>query len=52
MMEDPTFADYYEILEISPKADAGTIERVFRYLAGRYHPDTRRAATAIASTRS
>jgi len=35
------FADYYEILEISPKADAGTIERVFRYLAGRYHPDNK-----------
>jgi curved DNA-binding protein CbpA len=40
-MENPTFADYYEILEISPKADSGTIERVFRYLAGRYHPDNK-----------
>ena len=33
------FIDYYEILEISPNADAGTIDRIFRYLAQRYHPD-------------
>jgi curved DNA-binding protein CbpA len=34
-------ADYYEILEISPNANSETIERVFRYLAKRYHPDNR-----------
>jgi curved DNA-binding protein CbpA len=39
MTEDPTFIDYYEILEISPNANSGTIERMFRYLAQRYHPD-------------
>lgn len=38
-MEAPKFIDYYEILEISPNANSGTIERMFRYLAQRYHPD-------------
>jgi curved DNA-binding protein CbpA len=33
------FTDYYEILEISPNANSETIERIFRYLAMRYHPD-------------
>ena len=33
------FSDYYEILEISPNANAETIERIFRHLAMRYHPD-------------
>ncbi|MGX7873098.1 DnaJ domain-containing protein [Mesorhizobium sp. ORM6] len=33
------FVDYYEVLEISPNANSDTIERVFRYLAMRYHPD-------------
>lgn len=31
--------DYYEILQISPNADSETIQRVFRMLAQRYHPD-------------
>ena len=31
--------DFYEILEISPNASQETIERMFRYLAQRYHPD-------------
>jgi curved DNA-binding protein CbpA len=38
-MEQTAFTDYYETLEISPNANADTIERVFRYLASRYHPD-------------
>ena len=38
-MEDSMFTDYYEILEISPNANSETIERIFRYLAMRYHPD-------------
>lgn len=33
------FIDYYEVLEISPNANADTIDRIFRYLAQRYHPD-------------
>jgi hypothetical protein len=32
-------ADYYEDLQISPHADIETIERVYRMLAKRYHPD-------------
>lgn len=38
MREEP-FVDYYEVLQVSPNVDVGTIERVFRYLAKRYHPD-------------
>lgn len=38
-MEASDFIDHYEILEISPNANSGTIERMFRYLAQRYHPD-------------
>jgi curved DNA-binding protein CbpA len=33
--------DYYEDLQVSPRADRETIERVFRHLAKRYHPDNR-----------
>jgi curved DNA-binding protein CbpA len=40
-MEASNFVDYYEILEISPNANAGTIDRMFRYLAQRYHPDNK-----------
>jgi hypothetical protein len=32
-------ADYYEILQLNPKADPDTIHRVYRILAQRYHPD-------------
>lgn len=39
-MKKKDFIDYYEVLEVSPKATSETIERVFRYLAHRYHPDT------------
>jgi curved DNA-binding protein CbpA len=35
------FIDYYEALEISPNANSGTVERMFRYLAQLYHPDNR-----------
>jgi len=38
-MEASKFIDYYELLEISPNANSGTIERMFRYFAQRYHPD-------------
>jgi curved DNA-binding protein CbpA len=31
--------DLYEILEVSPNASHETIERMFRFLAQRYHPD-------------
>lgn len=31
--------DWYETLQISPNADTDTIQRVFRLLAQKYHPD-------------
>ena len=31
--------DYYEFLQISPNAEPATISRVYRFLAGRFHPD-------------
>lgn len=34
------FVNHYEILEISSSASFETVERVFRYLAKRYHPDS------------
>jgi curved DNA-binding protein CbpA len=37
---DPTtFIDYYELLQLSSNADDDTIQRVFRHLAKKYHPD-------------
>ena len=38
-MADKQFIDYYEILQVGQNADLETIERVFRLLAKRYHPD-------------
>jgi curved DNA-binding protein CbpA len=46
-MESSQFTDYYEILEISPNANSGTIERMFRYLAQRYHPDNRETGDRV-----
>jgi curved DNA-binding protein len=31
--------DYYELLQISPNAEISTVERIYRFLAARYHPD-------------
>ncbi len=33
------FVDYYELMQISPNAELPTIQRVYRLLAARYHPD-------------
>jgi len=38
-MPDSEFVDYYELLQISPNAEAETIHRVYKMLAQRYHPD-------------
>ena len=38
-MDGTTFEDHYETLQVSPNADTDTIDRVFRHLAKRYHPD-------------
>jgi len=39
-------SDYYEIFQVSPKADQEIIERVYRLLAKRYHPDNQDAGDA------
>jgi len=36
---DPAEVDYYEVMQLSPNADIETIDRVYRLLAQRYHPD-------------
>ena len=36
-----SFRDYYETLQLNPNADEETINRVFRILVKRYHPDNR-----------
>ncbi len=41
-----TSSDYYEILQVSPEAEQEVIERVFRLLAKRYHPDNKRTGDA------
>lgn len=33
------FVDYYELMQISQNAEMPTIQRVYRMLAARYHPD-------------
>ena len=38
-MPDSDFVDYYELLQISPNAEAETIARVHKMLVARYHPD-------------
>jgi len=36
---NPATLDCYEVMQLSPSADAETISRVYRMLAFRYHPD-------------
>lgn len=38
-MRTDAFVDYYELLQVSPNADEDTIQRVFRHLAKKHHPD-------------
>lgn len=38
-MNGASFVDYYELLQISPNADEDTIQRIFRHLAKKCHPD-------------
>lgn len=45
MSQEPSL-DHYETLQISPNADADTIQRVFRLLAQRYHPDNQQTGNA------
>lgn len=37
--EPREFVDHYEVLQVSRNADRETVERVYRLLAKRYHPD-------------
>jgi curved DNA-binding protein len=37
------FVDFYEILQLSPRATTETVERVYRMLAKRYHPDNQQS---------
>jgi curved DNA-binding protein len=39
--------DYYEFLQISPNAEQDTIRRVYRFLAGRLHPDNPETGDAV-----
>jgi curved DNA-binding protein len=43
---DEGFIDYYEVLQLSPSADGETIDRVYRLLAKRYHPDNHQTGNA------
>jgi hypothetical protein len=50
-VSETTFVDHYETLQLSPSADRETIERVFRLLAKRYHPDNLATGDAERFTR-
>lgn len=45
-MTDNPFVDYYELMQLSSSADSDTIERIFRHLAMKYHPDNIRSGDA------
>jgi curved DNA-binding protein CbpA len=45
-MADTQPVDHYEALQISPNADVETIQRVFRLLAQRFHPDNKETGNA------
>jgi curved DNA-binding protein len=34
-----SFIDYYDLMQVSPNADDDTIQRIFRHLAQKWHPD-------------
>ena len=46
-MAAPDWTDHYEVLQVSSRADADTIQRVFRHLAKRYHPDNSESGDAV-----
>ncbi len=43
-MSSDKFVDYYEVLQLNPNADTETIERIFRHLAKKFHPDNTESA--------
>jgi hypothetical protein len=44
--EDQDFPDYYEVMQLNCKADQETVQRIFRILAQRYHPDNQETGDA------
>jgi curved DNA-binding protein len=38
--------NYYDLLQINPRAEIETIERVYRIMASRYHPDNKQTGDA------
>ena len=40
------FSDHYEAFQLNPNADSETIDRVYRILAKRYHPDNQETGDA------
>ncbi|HSM05420.1 MAG TPA: DnaJ domain-containing protein [Longimicrobiales bacterium] len=45
-MSEKPWVDHYETLQLSSMADPETVERVYRLLAKRYHPDNERSGDA------
>lgn len=43
----PVFIDHYETLQLSPSATLEVIERVYRVLAKRYHPDNQHTGDGL-----
>ena len=46
MPEESSFIDFYELMQISPNAEPETIQRVYRMLAARFHPDNPKTGDA------
>ena len=46
-MVQPEIPNHYEVLQVSSRADGDTIQRVFRHLAKRYHPDNPDSGDAL-----
>jgi curved DNA-binding protein len=46
-MTKQPFIDHYEVLQLSPNATGEMIERVYRILAKRYHPDNQATGDAL-----
>ena len=49
-MTEEKFVDHYEVLQLSPNATGETVERVYRFLAKRYHPDNQDTGDAVQFT--
>ena len=41
-----TAIDHYEVLQVSHRADLETIQRIYRHMAKRYHPDNSESGDA------